>query len=133
MPPGLAGWSPAVPVSAASTPVTLPIGQGVRATLLPVASVKLAVATDRSTAGTSAGVFAFTVRQPGRYRVALGAGVWIDVVGGGRALPAVAHGHGPACSPVRKMVDFDLGPGAYRLQVVGSAAPVVDLMIARLP
>ena len=135
LPAELAGWSPMALVSA--TPKgdqRLTIGQGATAALRPSPLVKLAApASHPPTPDTTSGVFAFTVAAPGRYRVALGAGAWIDVVQGGKALPSVAHAHGPACSPVHKMVDYDLRPGSYRLQVVGNTAPIINLMIARLP
>lgn len=135
LPPELAGWSTRTAVAA--TPAgdaVLTIGHGATATLLPAAAVTLAApVTKPIDPATTSGVFAFTVATAGRYRVALGAGAWVDVVRDGAALPSVAHGHGPACSPVRKMVDYDLTPGRYRLQVVGSATPTLDLLIARLP
>lgn len=134
LPPELAGWSAHQPVAAAATPATLTIGKGARATLLPAGVVRLAVPiTKPQAADARAGLFAFTVPTAGRYRVALSAGAWIDVVQDGKALASVAHGHGPACSPVKKMVDFDLVPGRYLLQIVGSSSPTLDLMVARLP
>ena len=135
LPPELAGWSPQTHVSAApARDQTLTIGQGAIAGLKPSAQATLAApAGHAAPANTMSGVFAFTVPAAGRYRVALGAGAWVDVVRDGKAIASVAHGHGPACSPVRKMVDFDLQPGAYNLQVVGNATPVITLMIARLP
>lgn len=125
--------SPTVAAVETGSPV-LPLGRAVRATLLPAAAVSLAVPNDRaSAAGSSAGVFGFTVPAAGRYRVSLSTGLWVDVVDAGRAATSVTHGHGAPCSGVRKMVDFDLKPGAYRLQLVGSATPSVAVMIARLP
>lgn len=139
LPAELAGWSAAAPVTAAANAAgvgaaMLTIGKGAVATLVPTAAVALPVASTRAPKVDSrAGLFAFSVAGTGRYRVALGAGVWIDVVANGAALPSVAHGHGPACSPVRKTVDFDLKPGRYLLQVTGSDAAVLPLLIARLP
>lgn len=135
LPPELAGWSPTTPVSATpSGDGLLPVGHGATATLRPSPQVTLAAPVARPPAAdTASGVFTFTVPTTGRYRVALGNAAWVDVVRAGTALPSVAHGHGTDCSPVRKMVDYDLQPGRYRLQVVGSATPVVTLIVARLP
>lgn len=127
-----AGWAAHRAVAATATG-TAPLtpGQGTRATLLPAASVRLPAPPHRpAAAGTHSGVFAFDVARPGRYRVSLGAGAWVDVVANGRALASVAHGHGPACSPVKKMVDFDLKPGRYLLQVAGNATATLDLLVA---
>lgn len=133
IPRELAGWRQAVPVAADRTPVTIGVGRGVRATLLPTADVTYPVAPARAPAAdTSGGVFAFEVAKAGRYRVALGAGAWIDVVHNGRVIASRAHGHGPECSPVRKMVDFDLAAGRYLLEVAGSPAATLSMMIAPL-
>ena len=136
LPPELAGWAAAVPITAASMPgdlalATIVPGRGVRATLSPVDKVSYPVATTHAgEPGTSGGLFAFTVTLAGTYRVALGAGAWIDVVRDGRFVPSSAHGRGPACSPVRKMVDFKLTPGRYLLQVSANKSPTLALMIA---
>ena len=133
LPAELAGWSPQTLLPANGAGL-LTIGHGAAAALRPSASVTLVAPAGHPAApGTTSGVFTFTAPAAGRYRVALSAGAWVDVVRAGKPLPSVAHGHGAACSPVRKMVDYDLQPGTYRLQVVGNAAPVITLMVARLP
>nr|WP_179220809.1 hypothetical protein [Sphingomonas laterariae] len=45
----------------------------------------------------------------------------------------IATAHGPACSGVRKMVDFRLKAGRHVLQIAGSASPAIALMVTRLP
>jgi hypothetical protein len=81
--------------------------------------------------GAHGGLFAFEVGAAGRYRLALGAAHWVEVVANGAAIPSVAHGHGPDCTPVRKFVDWDLKPGRYLLQVTGDPA-AVQLLLAKL-
>lgn len=133
IPAELAGWRTAMPVAAGDTPAVIQVGQGARATLLPGAEVNYSLVPEKpGAAGTSGGVFAFEVARAGTYRVALGAGAWIDVVRGGAAIASKAHGHGPDCSPVKKMVDFDLTPGRYVLQIAGSPTPTLALIVARL-
>lgn len=106
----------------------LTLGRGVTATLVPGERVTLAAPLEKGfKPGDRGGLFAFTVPVAGRYRVALGEGVWVDVVVGGKALASVNHGHGPDCSPVRKFVDWDLKPGRYLLQVAGHAAATLRL------
>ena len=127
LPADYAGWSAAMPVAAAAEPAAvadamLIVGRGARASLQPSGALKLPVTPKR--AGTHGGLFAFEAASPGRYRVALGAQLWVEVVANGAALPSVAHGHGPACTVVRKIVDFDLRPGRYLLQVTGEPATV---------
>ena len=133
IPRALAGWQAMTAIAAKATPAPIRIGTGVRATLLPATAVSYPVApARRSKAGTNGGLFAFDVARAGRYRIALGAGAWIEVVQGTRALTSVAHGHGPECSPVKKMVDFDLKPGRYVLEVAGSPTAMLGLMVAKL-
>ncbi|WP_375391013.1 homogentisate 1,2-dioxygenase [uncultured Sphingomonas sp.] len=137
LPADYAGWSVAAPVTAAPDAsrvgdAMLRIGQGARATLQPASALRLPVPSARPLGATGhGGVFAFEAAAAGRYRVALGAGVWVDVVANGAALTSVAHGHGPDCTPVRKYVDFDLKPGRYLLQVTGDPS-VLALMVAKL-
>lgn len=137
IPTELAGWSVATSLEAAVNTAgigeaILPLGRGVNATLPPGTDVTLPIVNRPAPAATYAGLFAFQVPAAGRYRVALGAGAWIDVVANGVALPSAAHGHGPDCSPIRKMVDYDLKPGRYLLEVSGGAKPNLGLLLARL-
>lgn len=78
------------------------------------------------------GMLTFTVDSAGTYRVAIGSGAWIDVVANKTSLESVAHGHGPNCSGIRKMVDFALQPGAYVLQIAGNGTATLPVLIAKL-
>lgn len=66
------------------------------------------------------GMVPIVVKKPGRLTVALDSGAWIDLVQGGAIVKSVTHGHGPACSGIRKMVEFDVTPGRYLLQIVNA-------------
>lgn len=138
VPPALAGWASRQPVVAARAAsglgaATLGIGSAADATLTATGEVRYVVRPEKPGGPVSyGGLFAFTVDEPGVYRVALGSGAWIDVLRGKSAVASTAHGHGPDCSGVRKMVDFPLAPGRYTLQIAASAEPAVSLMIARL-
>ena len=108
------------------------VGQARNAVLTPIANVTFPVAPERAAdAGTFGAVLAFDVTAPGTYRVALGQGAWIDLVKDGKALTSTAHGHGPACSTIRKIVDFDLGPGHYTLQLSGAKAAAMAVMVVK--
>lgn len=139
LPTELAGWTVRQPLTAATQAsaedgARLTIGRGVDAALSPTAEVRYGVRPEKPGGpGSYGGLFAFTVDQPGTYRVALGSGGWVDVVQGDRVIPSSAHGHGPECSGVRKMVDFSLRPGRYTLQIVASGQAALPLMVARLP
>lgn len=134
LPAELAGWPRTTPLTAGAGAADAPAlmtGSGVQATLRPIASVVLAPAPRRAVRpGSSGGVFAVTLPGAGRYRVALGGPAWVDLVRDGRTVASAAHGQ--ACAGVRKMVDFDLRPGRYLLQVADSPSPTLQLMVARL-
>ncbi|MDJ0277600.1 homogentisate 1,2-dioxygenase [Sphingomonas sp. 2R-10] len=129
----LAGWATPRPIDAARDTVLTP-GVAVRAKLVAQSTLRFAVPPHKpGDAAARGGIFRFVTTQPGRYRVALGSGAWIDVVDGGRALASVGHGHGPACSGIRKMVDFDLPAGTHVVQIAGSREAVLTMMVVRLP
>ena len=125
LPAELAAWT-----SRGDGPIA--IGQGRNAMLSPMADVTFTVAPERAAdAGTFGAVIKFDVATPGLYRVALGQGAWIDLVKDGKALVSTAHGHGPACSTIRKIVDFDLKPGRYTLQLSGAKAAAMPVMVVK--
>jgi len=137
LPKGLEGWARKQPVRAgdtARTATTLPLGSGVTATLLPASQIAYAVRPQKSGGSTSSGgMFIFSVPDTGRYRVALGSAAWIDVLHGTTPMTSVAHAHGPDCTGLRKMVDFDLTPGHYMLQVAGNSSATLPMMVVRMP
>jgi hypothetical protein len=72
---------------------------------------------------------AFTIAQAGRYRVGLDQPGWIDIIRDGKPLTSVAHGHGPNCTTIRKIIDFDLAPGSYTLKLTKLTKPRAKLML----
>jgi hypothetical protein len=46
----------------------------------------------------------------------------------GAGVISSAHGHGPDCTGIRKMVDFALTPGRYTVQISANAAPQITVM-----
>lgn len=134
-PPELAGWTVAHAAVAGRTvagATALELGRGVTATLPHTPEVTYPLRPEKPGGSVSyGGLFAFDVAAAGRYRVALGSAAWIDVVRDGAALESVAHGHGPDCTGIRKMVDFDLTPGHYVLQVAANGTATLPLMVVR--
>lgn len=135
LPAGLEGWTTREPLAAGGSTRSAPvmvIGRAADLRLVPAERVTVTVPPPRPLeAGGTAGLALFQVAEAGRYRVALGTAAWIDVARAGRALPPVAYGHGPACTGIRKIVDFDLAPGRYVLQLSGTQAPTLPVMIVR--
>lgn len=138
LPRELAGWARRVPAAAAADAAGLrsarvAIGRGVDLALRPTAGIAYPLPPAHPGGNSDGGFVGFTVAAAGIYRVAIGSGAWIDIVRDGRAVESIAHGHGPACTGVHKMVDFALIPGGYVLQVAGNDTATLPLLVARLP
>lgn len=137
LPPELRGWNRPHAVragGAATGAAKLDVGIAATTTLLPAPRVTPVVTPEKPVdPARYAGILGFSVPIEGRYRVALGSAAWVEVAHDGAAIASVAHAHGPDCSGIRKMVDFDLLPGRYVLQLSDSASASTKLLIARLP
>ncbi|WP_156360138.1 homogentisate 1,2-dioxygenase [Sphingomonas sp. Leaf10] len=136
-PAELAGWNDRDKVTAGADggrATLLTPGTAVTGTLLPTADLRHVATPEKAgPVDSRGGLFAFTVATPGRYRVALGSAAWIDILTDGKPVASIGHSHGPACSGIRKMVDFQLGRGRHLVQIAGSRDRAVALMVARLP
>lgn len=134
LPANLAGWTSrsglAAAADAGGLPVAiLPVGTAINGRLLPVAQVKFASAPARSwDTATYAGLYRLTVAKAGDYQVSLSAGAWIDVVGDKGVVESVTHGHGPACTTLRKIVTFPLATGTYVVQLSGTKSADIVVM-----
>jgi hypothetical protein len=128
-PIGFAAWGNV----SAITKGPIHIGQATGLMLDPADKVTFALKPDRPVKADSfGGVYQFTVATAGTYRIALAAGAWIDVVRDGKSLASVAHTEGPACSGIRKIVDFALTPGSYTLQFSSAMkAPMRVLIVPK--
>lgn len=140
LPAELAGWGSAHgTVEAAGDAKTLkaaalPTGHRIEAALKPTSEVRYLARPEKPGGSVSyGGMFGFRADTDGTYRVALGSAAWIDVLNEKAAVVSTAHGHGPACSGIRKMVDFPLKAGSYTLQIAANGESAVQVMVARLP
>lgn len=132
----LASWLTPSPVEEAGPSADLAVpelalGQAARLSLHPADRLKLPFAPKM--VNGNGGLVRFRVREVGTYRVALGTAAWIDVVADGKALLSASHGHGPACSGIRKIVDFNLMPGAYVVVLSGNAEQATQILVAKKP
>jgi len=140
LPAPLAGWAaPHLTMNAARKAgqlahATLTLGQAADATLPHTPEVAYVVQPLKPGGTVSyGGIFAFEVPAAGTYRVALDSHSWTDVIEDGASLASIAHGHGPACTGVAKMVDYTLKPGRHLLQISAQGEPKLTLMVTRLP
>lgn len=135
-PAGMEGWNSPTAMKAGTTlgnATALIPGTAANAALLPTPSVHYPVRPEQPGGSVShGGLFRFTVVEAGRYRIALGGPAWIELVHDGKSIASVAHGHGPECSGIRKMVDFDLKPGIYLVEIAGSGTASLLLMASRV-
>lgn len=138
-PAALASWRQATPLQAvgaskALADATLTPGRAVAMALLPTPKVAYPLRPEKPGGSVSFGGLArFTVDKAGTWRVALSTPAWVDVVKDGKASTSIAHGHGPDCSGIRKMVDYALEPGDYVLQVAANGSDKVTLLVTPLP
>lgn len=112
----------------------LAIGEAARVKLLPTPAVRYPLRPEKPGGSVSfGGLVRLHVSAPGTYRIALGSGAWIDLVAEGKAVASTAHGHGPDCSGIRKMVDFPLETGDYTLQIAANGADAITVLAVKLP
>lgn len=140
LPGPLAGWAaPHRPVAAARNAkatrnALLTPGQAADVTLQQTPRVTYPVEPGKPGGSVSfGGLLAFDVAEAGTYRVALGSAAWIDVVEDGASLVSIAHGHGPECSGIRKMVDYTVKPGRHVLQIAASGDAAITVLVTKLP
>lgn len=133
LPPDLSAWSDQTPVSAGVKPgegATLELGTAALVSLHPAKHLEFAVSS-KLPADSNGGTLALAIVKAGTYRVALGGGASVDLVADGKPVVARTHAIGPKCSGVARIVDFTLAPGNYTIQLSGSAADTLALLVVR--
>ncbi|HZU64996.1 MAG TPA: hypothetical protein VFF98_15025 [Novosphingobium sp.] len=132
-----APWAQPAPLAAGQAADGAPLlkpGSAARLSLAPTPQVRYALRPEKPGGSVSyGGLVALEVASAGTYRIALGSAAWLDVIGKGGALPSIAHGHGPDCTGIRKLVDFTLEPGRYLLQISANGTPALTVMALALP
>lgn len=138
-PKAMAAWSSPTDLTAAKTEdglagAALKIGQAVKAELHPTRQVVYPVQPEKPGGSVaSGGLFDLTISRKGVYRIAIGSAAWLDVLKGGEVMRSGAHGHGPDCTGIRKMVDFDLAPGRYTVQVSANPGSTLPILVLARP
>lgn len=136
LPPELAGWA-----RAASSKTIYAYGDDLGADWSPLGPARTALPLHKFESlrygvapGRKPDVYKFggtipiDAKKAGRLIVALDAGAWIDLVRDGAVVKSLAHGHGPACSGIRKIVEFDVTQGRYQLQIVNAPTASIHAM-----
>jgi hypothetical protein len=139
LPATLSGWTtrtdlPAAGKASELNKAGLPIGKGVNGQLKHTPEVKFTVLPEKPGGSVSyGGMYQLVIKEAGTYQLSLGAGAWIDVFDGGTALMSSAHAPGPACTTLRKTVQFPLKAQKYTVQLSGNGDPVLPIMVTRVP
>jgi hypothetical protein len=139
LPAVMAAWPDRTGLPSAATEAGLPgaqilVGRAGQVSLHRSAEITYPAAPGKAGGADSfGGLLEFAVDQPGDYAVALSSGAWLDVAHAGKPIVSSAHGHGPACSTIHKVVDFQLQPGRYVLEISANPEPRVGLMLLRRP
>lgn len=107
-------------------------GRRAALTLKSASQIRFARAPEqsRSPSDSHGGLVRLNITSGGTYRFAAATPVWIDVLRSGRPQASVAHGHLAPCTSIRKVVEFNLSPGAYVVQLSGNPGPRADLLVA---
>ena len=124
LPAAWSAWTQPEAVTAAPTPATQPelsLGHAYKVQYSPIATVQYPVALKKVVPNTFGGLFMLTIDKAGTYTVALDGDGWIGMVKDGQELRSTGHAHGPDCSTIHKVVDFQLDPGHYTLQISNTA------------
>jgi len=127
---GLLGAAQAAP----GTELDRNAGQAVTLNLAPLADAKLPTAPERQPKKTPAlaGYLQFSkAAAPGKYKVSLSEGAWVDVVQDGHYLKPVAFTGATDCAHIRKSVKFDISAAPFTLQV--SDAPAAGIAVVVTP
>ena len=141
LPDELSGWATPGSVLAATDAaglgnVGLVPGRAVMARLHPVGDVKYVLPpthSDGADSNSMGGMVVFEAPVAGTYRIMLGHKAWLEIVRGGETAAAIHHQHGPACSGIGKMVDFELPAGRSVIELSEASAPEIEIMIAAVP
>jgi len=125
--------NPTVVVSGSD--VRQPLAAAMLVTLVPFADADLPLAPERTPKSPDS--YAGFVRisalpKPGTYRITLSQGAWIDVIQDGAAVKATAHSGASGCDGVRKSVKFELGGGPIIIELSGTTAHAVALVVTRI-
>lgn len=137
-PPEMADWArpankPAALSEAELAKAPVAPGQAFKAGFSPVGQIKYRVPPEKADGpATYGGLYTLKIAEAGTYRIASSAAPWMDVFIGKNPVRSTAHGHGPECTGIGKMVDFPLQPGEYLLQFSESLTPDPEIMVVKL-
>jgi hypothetical protein len=117
---------------ASGSEVLQPHAAATMVTLVPFADAHLPVAPERApkSPDSSAGfVRVAGLPKPGTYRITLSQGAWIDVIQDGIVVKSTASSGATGCDGVRKSVKFELAPGPIVIELSGTTAHAIAVVV----
>lgn len=133
LPAAWQSWTSPSAITAAGKPADQPqieIDAAYQVKLVPAAEALYDPAPKEVTPGSFGGLLMLTVKDAGDYSIALDSRAWVDVIRDGQVVESTAHGHGPACTSLRKKVVFPLTPGIYTIQLANAPQASVKIEVA---
>lgn len=122
-------------LQSATPPAACPaIDQNLPAALRPWTAPTAAgttVAPGQAVTFTPTGPLILVITEAGAYSIVMDQPAWVDVARDGANIHSNGNGRGPACSSIRKTVDFQLQPGRYTISLSRTQAPTVRLLVIR--
>lgn len=109
-----------------------PLGVAIKLALVPFADAKLPMEPTRTPKSPDS--YAGFVRVPalpkaGPYRVTISGGGWVDVFQDGRDVKSRVVSSASGCEGVRKSVKFDLSAAPFIIEVTGTAARDIGVVV----
>jgi hypothetical protein len=110
---------------------TIELDKLYRLQLSPQSGMTFAIAPARGKVpdGAQAGIVRFRTDKPGRYRVAVTSGHWVDIVDGARSIESSDFQRAHGCERLHKIVEFVL-PGEKELTLQLSGSPEATVMVS---
>ncbi|WP_054530289.1 hypothetical protein [Erythrobacter sp. SG61-1L] len=125
-----AEWSGWETPSSAPDSGEIAVGTAWNFALAPVSEVALTGFDGKELPeGSMGAVLTFSAPSAGTYLITVADPMWIDVIGAKGVVESSAHGHGPDCSGIGKIVHFPLQPGTYRIELSAAQVDASRLMI----
>ncbi|HYM26543.1 MAG TPA: hypothetical protein VET66_00205 [Steroidobacteraceae bacterium] len=85
-------------------------------------------------AGTGfAGLVRLQVSQAGSYRISVGSQMWVDLASGSMLIGSSDFAGQHGCDAPHKIVQYDLQPGTFVLQLSGGSGDHVRVAVTRVP
>jgi hypothetical protein len=133
LPAAWSSWTSPSAITAAAKPADQPqieVGAAYQVQLAPAAEAVYDPAPKEVVPGSFGGLLMLTVKDAGDYSIALDSRTWVDVIRDGQVVESTGHGHGPACTSLRKKVVFALTPGIYTIQLANAPQASVRIEVA---